>query len=343
MPLPRPAIWLLLILTMGTGFALPVGAAEVSLRTMSFNVRHAGSFSDQVEGNGWFNLDDPAASRAQRAIQVIRDYGPDILGTQEVLSVQLQSLEGQDLASALADYGYYGVGRENGVAQGEHAAIFYRRNRFAQLDAGTFWLSPTPDVPSIYPGAGSIRIASWVKLDDHLSGQQLLVLNTHLDNVSNTANLYAANLIRARLPDLAGDASIVLTGDFNATETSNVVRTLLGQNNPGEFQLGDAYREVHPIVGANERTFHAFNGGTSGARIDFILHSDALTPTGAAIVRTTYGGKYPSDHYPVTAEFMMAVVPEPCSAALFVVGGMVLLVIWSRRPARYALRSLRVL
>jgi endonuclease/exonuclease/phosphatase family metal-dependent hydrolase len=188
------------------------------------------------------------------------------------------------------------------------------------VDAGTFWLSPTPDVPSIYPGAGTVRIASWVKLDDHLSGQQIFVLNTHLDNVSNTANVYSANLIRDRLPGLAGDAPIVLTGDMNSTETSSVVRTLLGQNDPGEFQLGDAFREVHPVVGTNERTYHAYSGGSSGSRIDFVLHSDALTPTGASIIRTTYDGRYPSDHYPVTAEFTMLVVPEPASAALFLVG-----------------------
>jgi endonuclease/exonuclease/phosphatase family metal-dependent hydrolase len=325
MQLPRNAIWFILVLIFGTGATPPAGAAEVSLRTMSFNVRYAGTVDDQLSGNGWFNS-DPSASRAQKAVQVIRDYGPDILGTQEALSFQLQSLPGQDLASGLADYGYYGVGRENGIAQGEYAAIFYRSDRFTRVDAGTFWLSPTPDVPSIYPGAGTIRIASWVKLDDHLSGQQIFVLNTHLDNVSNTANVYSANLIRDRLPGLAGDAPIVLTGDMNSTETSSVVRTLLGLNDPGEFQLGDAFREVHPTVGSNERTYHAYSGGTSGSRIDFILHSDALTPTGAAIVRTTYGGRYPSDHYPVTAEFTLAVVPEPTGVALLVVGGVLLLV-----------------
>ena len=334
MPLPRRAIWLLLALLLGICVTRLASAGEVSLRTMSFNVRYAGTNDDQLSGNGWFNS-DPSASRAQKAVQVIRDYGPDILGTQEALSFQVQSLPGQDLASGLVDYGYYGVGRENGIAQGEYAAIFYRSDRFTRLDAGTFWLSPTPDVPSIYPGAGTIRIASWVKLDDHVSGQQIFVLNTHLDNVSNTANLYAANLIRDRLPGLAGDAPIVLTGDMNSTETSNVVRTLLGQNDPGEFQLGDAYREVHPTVGSNERTYHAYAGGTSGSRIDFILHSDELTPVGAAIIRTTYGGKYPSDHYPVTAEFTLTAVPEPTGAALLVSGGMLLLVATrARRLAR---------
>lgn len=334
MLLPRAALGLLFYSIVGALLAVPAAAGEVSLRTMTFNVRYAGTVDDQLSGNGWFNS-DPSASRAQRAVQVIRDYGPDILGTQEALSFQIQSLPGQDLASGLADYGFYGVGRENGVAQGEYAAIFYRSDRFTRVDAGTFWLSPTPDVPSIYPGAGTIRIASWVKLDDHLSGQQIFVLNTHLDNVSNTANLFAANLIRDRLPALAGNAPIVLTGDMNSTETSGVVQTLLGLNDPGEFQLGDAFREVYPAVGFDERTYHAYAGGTSGSRIDFILHSEELTPIAASIIRTTYGGRYPSDHYPVTADFTLVAVPEPGSAGLLLAGGML---VWAalgtRRSAR---------
>jgi endonuclease/exonuclease/phosphatase family metal-dependent hydrolase len=305
------------------GFANGALAAEVSLRTMTFNVRYAGTFDDALGSNGWVNLSDASASRAARAIQIVRDYGPDIIGTQELLSFQFKDLSGQTLASGLTDYGHYGIGRNDGIEAGEYAAIFYRADRFTQLDAGTFWLSPTPEVAgSQYPGAGSIRIASWVRLDDHLSGQELFVLNTHLDNVSNTANVYAANLIRERLPLLAGDAPILLTGDMNSTESSTVVRTLLGQSDPAGLQLGDAYREVHPVQQPTEQTFHNYSGSTFGSRIDFILHSDALTPTDAAIVHTSYGGKYPSDHFPVTVDFTLAVVPEPGSAALLAAGAM---------------------
>jgi endonuclease/exonuclease/phosphatase family metal-dependent hydrolase len=201
MPAAPIVSWLTLFCCL---FGATVAAAEsVSLRAMSFNVRYAGTTEDVIGTNGWYNLTNSAAGRVHKAIQIIRDYGPDIIGTQEALDVQIKDLSGQNLPTGLTDYGYYGVGRNNGVAAGEYAAIFYKADRFTQLNAGTFWLSPTPDVPgSIYPGAGSIRIASWVLLDDHLSHQQLFVLNTHLDNVSDTANNYAANLIRQRLPSL---------------------------------------------------------------------------------------------------------------------------------------------
>lgn len=308
--------------------AAPGFAAEVSLRTMSFNVRYAGTADDLFGSNGWYNLAKPAESRAQRAIQIIRDYNPDILGTQEVLSFQLTDLTGQTLASGLSDYGYYGIGREDGVIAGEHSAIFWRADRFSKLDAGTFWLSQTPEVAgSIYPGAGTTRVASWVVLADHLSGQELFVLDTHWDNVSNAANLYSANLIRQRLPELADGRPILLTGDLNSGESSSAVRTLLGLNNPAGLQLGDAYREIFPTPSSNERTFHSYGGGTSGSRIDFIMHSEELTPTGAAIVRTSYGGKYPSDHYPVTADFTLAVVPEPASVGLLLTGAISLAIV----------------
>jgi endonuclease/exonuclease/phosphatase family metal-dependent hydrolase len=329
MTLRRIAVWLTLLLFFSV--CATAVAESVSLRTMSFNVRYVGTTEDVIGANGWYNLTDPANGRASRALQIVRDYQPDIIGTQEMLDVQLKDFSGQTMAKGLSDYGYYGVGRTNGIAAGEYAAIFYRADRFTQQSAGTFWLSPTPEVAgSIYPGAGSIRIASWVLLDDQLSHQQLFVLNTHLDNVSNEANNYAAGLIRQRLPELAGDAPIVLTGDMNSTETSSVVRTLMGLNDPGGIQLGDAYREVHPVVASNERTFHGYGGGTIGSRIDFVLHSEELTPIGASILRTSYNGKYPSDHYPVTAEFTLAVVPEP-SAAILLLAGMAVLSLYKYR------------
>ena len=38
-----------------------------------------------------------------------------------------------------------------------------------------------------------------------------------------------------------------------------------------------------------------------GERIDWIMTTDNFTTVSAAIDRTHYGGKYPSDHFPVTA------------------------------------------
>ena len=48
-------------------------------------------------------------------------------------------------------------------------------------------------------------------------------------------------------------------------------------------------------------TFHGFRGGSDGEKIDTILMTGAWTVESAAILRTSKGDRYPSDHYPVTA------------------------------------------
>jgi endonuclease/exonuclease/phosphatase family metal-dependent hydrolase len=61
-----------------------------------------------------------------------------------------------------------------------------------------------------------------------------------------------------------------------------------------------------PRSSAEEATYHDFRGNAHGSRIDFILHTPELRATGAAIVRTKFGDRYPSDHFPVTAQLEWA-------------------------------------
>jgi endonuclease/exonuclease/phosphatase family metal-dependent hydrolase len=63
---------------------------------------------------------------------------------------------------------------------------------------------------------------------------------------------------------------------------------------------------------ADEASFNGWQGTTDGSRIDFILHSRHFTPTAAKIVRTSYDGRWPSDHYPVTATLELTI--EDCAA-----------------------------
>lgn len=65
----------------------------------------------------------------------------DIFGTQEVLHNQLE-----DLLAALPDYEYVGVGRNDGMTEGEYASIFYKTDSVKCLSSGHFWLSETPEV-----------------------------------------------------------------------------------------------------------------------------------------------------------------------------------------------------
>jgi len=278
-----------------------VGAAEpVELRVMSFNVRFSKpGASEAASENNWADAKFP---RRERAIRVIRDNRPDVLGVQEARGPQVN-----DLRDALPDYAFYGVGRDDGKTDGEFCGIFYRNDRFKQNDAGSFWLSDTPDKPgtSFYKALNACaRIASWVRLADKQSGREILVLNMHWDHISESARQQSAALVHERLSTLAPGLPAIVMGDLNALENSPAVIKLISADEHGRT-LADSYRELHPRRSPEEASFNDWRGTRKGSRIDFILHTAEFKPVAAEIVRTSYEGHWPSDHYPVTATLRM--------------------------------------
>ncbi len=293
---PGAVATVLCLVTVHMLSARGAGAEPVALKAMSFNVRYSlGTPHEEAAENDW---NDPAHPRRERAVRVVREQMPDVLGVQEARAKQVD-----DLREALPGYEFYGAGRDDGKTGGEYVGIFYRTDRFARTGEGTFWLSDTPEEPgttfSTLPDALP-RIASWVRLRDEQTGRELLVLNTHFDHISRAARRKSAVLIRERLPALAEGLPAIVMGDLNAPEDSAPLRALLAEAAAGQ-RLFDCYRAVHRDRSPEESTFNHWRGTTEGSRIDFILYTEELTPTAAAIVRTSYDGRWPSDHYPVTA------------------------------------------
>ena len=73
------------------------------MNVMSFNIR----MSTKSDGANWW------VYRKDLAANVIKFYDVDMFGAQEVLHNQLT-----DLLDRLPDYGYVGVGREDGKTKG---------------------------------------------------------------------------------------------------------------------------------------------------------------------------------------------------------------------------------
>jgi endonuclease/exonuclease/phosphatase family metal-dependent hydrolase len=284
--------------------AAEAAAEPVELRVMSFNIRYSyGKPHEDTSENDWT---DPQHPRRERAARVIRENLPDILGVQEARHLQIE-----DLQAALPEFDFYGIGRDDGQTEGEYSGIYYLKERFKQLDAGSFWLSNTPEKPgtTFYTARDAVpRIASWLRLVDNKSGREIFVLNMHWDHISVPAREKSARLVRARLVDLAEGLPAIVMGDLNAPEDSTAVTELVGANGAAGRQLLDSFRALHHERTKEESTFSAWNGRTAGSRIDFILHTDEFTPTAASIVRTSYDGRWPSDHYPVTATLRLNAV-----------------------------------
>ena len=258
------------------------------IRVMSFNIRY-GTANDGI--NRW-------DLRKEFLVETIRNFDPDMLGTQETLASQRDYL-----AQALDGYGVVAAGRDDGKDGGEMAALFYRKDRFEPIEQGHIWLSETPEkVGSKGWDAALPRIATWVKLKDLQSADSkpILYLNAHLDHKGQRARLESCRLIRSKLSELGADARWIVTGDFNASPSEPPYSALF--DDAADRKLLDTHRVVHRNPEANEGTFSSFDvSKTNGPRIDWIGCSEDFQVRLARIDRTSRDGRTPSDHFPVIA------------------------------------------
>lgn len=281
--------------------------AVPELRVMTYNIR--GDFDGgQATDNPGSWLAVEGRSRRDLVIEVIRGADPDILGVQEAYRNQMD-----DLRRALPGHDSYGVGRDDGVDAGEFSGIFFRSGRFTAEQRGTFWLSREPEDPgSKFPGAATVRIASWVVLRDAVAGHLVFTLNTHWDHVSQAAREAGATLIRRKLDRLPPTQAILVMGDLNADEDNPAFNRLVAAGAaPGSRSLIDSYRSAHPQRAFREATANGFVGQDFGTRIDHILHSDDVETLDSQIDRTDFNGRLPSDHFPVTSRLRLtAAAPD---------------------------------
>ncbi|MBC7965153.1 MAG: endonuclease/exonuclease/phosphatase family protein [Fuerstia sp.] len=254
------------------------------LRVMSFNIRY-GTASDGKDV--WTN-------RQKLVVTVIKTFAPDLMGTQETLPFQAKYINEQ-----LPEYTYIGWSRDEGKA-GEQCGIFVRTERFTITESGQFWLSETPDEKFSKSWDSSLpRVVTWTRLKDKQSAdREFLFANTHFDHRGTEARKQSAILLRRRLSEMAPKLPIIVTGDFNCDQGSQPYQELLG-----EKVLADSFRVLHPTREDNEGTFHGFSGTPGAERIDWILATEQFKATEATIDRTNADGRYPSDHFPISAVF----------------------------------------
>jgi endonuclease/exonuclease/phosphatase family metal-dependent hydrolase len=227
--------------------------------------------------------------------QTIAGLGADILCLQEALHFQLDHTR-----RLLPGFEYVGVGRNNGLPDGgEMVPVLWHADRFELIDSGHFWVSPTPHLPGVRGwDADSIRMTTWVALrfrEHPRSTFQLFC--THLDNHGPIARLEGARLLRRRIAALGPTLPVILTGDFNSTETDPPYAEVTAAG------LTDAFRVANPTPDPRgEGTRHDFTGRRDVPRIDWIMVTPHWRVRRCRIDHTSHNGSYPSDHYPVVAE-----------------------------------------
>jgi endonuclease/exonuclease/phosphatase family metal-dependent hydrolase len=264
-----------------------------SFKVMTFNIRNKNGDTGK---NSWENRKHLVAS-------LVRYYSPDLLGVQEAFKSQVDYLDCE-----LEGYGWIGVGREDGKEKDEYSAIFYKKSRFKFIDKEYFWLSETPDVPSLGWDAHCIRICTAGLFKDVTNNKKLWYFNTHLDHAGTKAMINGAKLLNKRSMN-AGLPTIV-TGDFNQTEDTDTYKEMIS----GSF-ADTKYMSEHPHYG-NGFTFHDWKGidavpdykgiDMDKAPIDYIFVTEKdFAVYRHATITDMFNGQYPSDHFPVIAEIEM--------------------------------------
>lgn len=262
-------------------------AASPTLNVMTFNLR----FASTQKPNAWPDRRPVMAS-------LVREYNPDVIGTQEGVYHQLR-----DLAADLPQYDWIGLGREGG-SRGEFMAVFYKKDRLEPLEFDHFWLSDTPTVMNSKGwGNNIVRMVTWVRFRDKSTKKEFVFVNTHFDHQSQPAREKSAELVRQRVEQLKPELPLVLLGDFNAAAKNNRAYDILTAGG----LLKDTWETAKKREGeTNINTFHNYRPvRPDGVRIDWILTRGNVEAESTQIVTFSQNGQYPSDHFPVIARLKL--------------------------------------
>ncbi|MFC1479068.1 endonuclease/exonuclease/phosphatase family protein [Planctomycetota bacterium] len=236
--------------------------------------------------NGWNH-------RKEFCIEVIRSQTPDIICFQEMQSPQFS-----DISPAFPEYNYYGMVDE---IAGYHPlnSIFYRADGYTLVSSGGYWLSETPHIPGTKSwDSNCVRLANWVRLKDNKEGTEFRVINTHIDHISQPARENQARLIVEDSSAYPEDYPQILTGDMNCDSSNEAIHV---------FKQGgwiDTYNSVHGTEDPGN-TFHKFLGPQFDAdigKMDWIFMRGGFKAVNAEVIKDSREGKFPSDHYFVSAD-----------------------------------------
>lgn len=259
----------------------------LDLNVMTFNVRLDTPYDSL---NSW-------PYRKDVATQTIRSHNADIVGTQEVLANQLN-----DLKMGLPDYNSIGVGRQDGKELGEYCAILYKKNRFKELHSGNFWLSETPEIAGSKGwDAACERVATWAVLEDLNSKKQFFVINTHLDHMGQVARREGVTLLLDTIVKLSAGLPVILTGDFNATPESDVIKHVADTSNPNHLVHT---KDIASDKSGTDWTFHGFGKVPMEERefIDYIFVKPGTKVLKHTVLPEKSGDIFITDHSVVTAQ-----------------------------------------
>ncbi len=259
------------------------------MKILTCNIRCFGAPDGE---NNWIHRKDLCA-------QVIQSRAPDIICFQEMWEEQLA-----DLTAAFPEHQTYGM---TDLPQGRHPtnSIFFRRDAFALISCGGYWLSNQPHVAGSHSwGSACVRLANWIRLRERTTAVEFRVINTHLDHVGQEARENQAKLIVEDASAYARNYAQILTGDMNCDSSNPAIDTFKAAG------WVDTYGQVHDTEDPGH-TRHSFLGPKHASvigKMDWIFTRGPVKVQDAEVITDSHQGRFPSDHYFVGATLSL---PEP--------------------------------
>jgi len=240
---------------------------------------------------------NPWLFRKAKVAAGIKDAQAGVAGIQEA---QLQQIE--DLQSALPRYKWVGNPNEDGRTQGEYCPIFYDTLFFKRLDYGTFWLSDTPEKPSLSWTSKEKKVVTWAQFQSLENDDKFYVFNTQIDQENSTALKSSADLLKQKIQTIAGNTTTIITGDLNG-EPGSIAHKKLTKGKKS-LRLYDPVLSQKNLPLGDLTTYCGFNASTCvRQRRDYVLTKGAVKVRLYVSIWETLQGLLPSDHLPVIMEF----------------------------------------
>jgi len=246
--------------------------------------------SCNLRGFGEADGQDAWIHRKELCIDVLKAENPDVISFQELEQFA-------DIAAAFPEYENYAMADEPSGRRPMNA-IFYRKARYSLFSAGGYWLSETPHVAGSKSwDSACVRLANWIRLEDRATGNEFRVVNTHLDHIGQIARERQAKLIVEDSSAYPEDYVQILTGDMNCDSRNRAI----------DIYKAGAWTDTYGAVHGTEdpgHTFHEFQGPnykSAIGKMDWIFVRGSIKMVNAGVITDCREGRFPSDHYFVSA------------------------------------------
>ena len=251
-------------------------ADPAAITVVSANIR---GFNQDDKGNThWF-------VRAPLLVKTLQKAAPDIIGMEEVSKVQYDYLK-----KSLCGYNSETLYSDDDAFSGS-TPLFFNTAKFDLVQKGGFWVSETPEKMSKGWDAACYRVCVFLVLRQKSDGRTFAVFNTHLDHKGAEARVNGVRMIAERMKAY-GDIPCILLGDLNfGAEYGRAYRTATSLFRDAKYCTDDS---------DDGTTWHGWEI-TDYVEIDdyFFISKTGINVQQYKILRDSYNGVYPSDHYPI--------------------------------------------